>query len=219
MSNTLLIVDDHALVRSGIKNALGADESVSRVDEAADAQAAYRLIDERAHDLVLMDLMLPGEDGISATREIRRRCPDTRVLVLSGFQREDLAVYAFEAGAAGIVCKSQSPDDLKAAVRMVLRGGRYLSPVLDPEAVAELMQRRARNDATEMLDSLSGREREVLQLQTHGMTARQIAHELTISEKTVQAHRGRILRKLNVRSTIELVRLVTDHGLFRQSTH
>src|SRR5262249_38980385 len=163
-------------------------------------RTAYRLLDETAPHLVIMDLMLPGEDGIAATAEVRRRRPSTRVLVVSGWARADLAAYALEAGADGVVHKSQPPEDLRTAVSAVLRGERYLSPEIDAVTVERLLGQRARGEEASPLGVLSARERAVFSLQTRGLSTRQIAHELGISEKTVQTHRTRIFRKLRVHS-------------------
>jgi DNA-binding NarL/FixJ family response regulator len=219
MATNILIVDDHALVRRGICLTFAEDTDFRIVGEAPDARSAYKLVDETRPDLVIMDLMLPGEDGIAATAEIRRRNRATRVVVVSGWARTDLAAYAFEAGADGIVLKSQPPEDLRAAVHVVMRGGRYLSPEIDATAVEQRLMQRARGERATPLDALSAREREVFSLQTRGLSAKQIARELCISEKTVQTHRARIFRKLNVHSTVELVRFAAEHGLLTPTTH
>lgn len=213
MLRKIVIVDDHPLVRSGIAVALRACEAVEVVGEAEDARAAYLLVDSLAPDLVVLDLMLPAEDGITAAREIRRRRAETRILLLSGYVRPDLAAYAIEAGADGVVLKSQPADDLRAAVQRVLSGGRYLAPELDADAVDQLLAQRARGEAAAPLDVLSARERDVFTLQARGLSAKEIARKLFISEKTVQTHRARIFRKLNVHSGIELVRFAAEHGL------
>lgn len=218
MRRKIVIVDDHPLVRSGIAVALRACEEVAVVGEAEDARSAYLLVDALAPDLVVLDLMLPAEDGITAAREIRRRRPETRILLLSGYVRPDLAAYAIEAGADGVVLKSQPADDLRAAVQAVLCGGRYLAPDLDADAVDQLLAQRARGEAAAPLDVLSARERDVFTLQARGLSAKEIARKLFISEKTVQTHRARIFRKLNVHSGIELVRFAAEHGLLPTAT-
>jgi DNA-binding NarL/FixJ family response regulator len=218
MHRKIVIVDDHPLVRSGIAVALRASDEVTVVGEAEDARSAYLLVDSLAPDLVVLDLMLPAEDGITAAREIRRRRAATRILLLSGYVRPDLAAYAIEAGADGVVLKSQPAEDLRAAVQIVLSGGRYLAPDLDADAVDHLMAQRARGEGMAPLDVLSARERDVFTLQARGLSAKEIARELFISEKTVQTHRARIFRKLNVHSGVELVRFAAEHGLLPSAT-
>jgi DNA-binding NarL/FixJ family response regulator len=207
------IVDDHGIACLGMRVVLERDEDIVVVGDANDGRAAYDLVERFPIDVLVTDLMLPGDDGITIAREVRRRSPRTRVVVVSGYARVDMVTYAFEAGAAAFVLKSDPPDDLRQAVRAATRGERYLSRGTDEPAVTAQTIRRERGDGILPLDPLSPREREVFRLQTRGMSSKEIARELFISDKTVQTHRARIFRKLRVHSAAELVRFAAVHGL------
>jgi DNA-binding NarL/FixJ family response regulator len=209
----VVILDDHEILCHGLRVALERDGDVTIVGEAIDARAAYALLDHVEADVLVTDLMLPGDDGITVTRETRRRRPGTRVVVVSGYDRVDLVTYAFEAGASAFVLKSDPTSDLRAAVDAAARGERYVSRGVDARALTELRSRRAGGDRTMPLDPLSPREREVFRLQTRGLSCKEIARELFISDKTVQTHRARIFRKLHVHSAAELVHFAAVHGL------
>jgi DNA-binding NarL/FixJ family response regulator len=208
-----IVLDDHGVVCHGLRVALERDGAFEVVGEATDARAAYELVDRLGADVLVTDLMLPGDDGITVTREVRRRRPGTRVVVVSGYDRVDLVTYAFEAGASAFVLKSDPTDDLRSALHAAARGERFLSRGVDARALTEQRTRRERGDHAMPLDPLSPREREVFMLQTRGLSSKEIARELFISDKTVQTHRARIFRKLRVHSAAELVRFAAVHGL------
>jgi DNA-binding NarL/FixJ family response regulator len=204
------IVDDHGVCRLGLRLLLERDGLATVIGEAADAPTALALVQASAPDVLVTELMLPGDEGMGVTREVRRRFPGTQVVVLSGSGRLDLVAYALESGAAGYVLKGDPTEELRLAVAAAMGGQRYLSSGIDGSALDE----RARNgDGRMPLDALSPREREVFQLQTRGLSSKQIARQLFISDKTVQTHRTRIFRKLRVHSAAELVRFAAVHGL------
>ena len=187
---------------------------VDIVGEASDAREAYLLVDSAKPDLVVLDLVLPDGDGIAATREIRRRAPGARVLVLT-MQTSELAVSrALAAGASGFVLKTDEPAEIHRAVRSVLAGHRHVSASFGDRA-ADLIARtpQAGGDAGDPLAPLSRREREVCDLVLRGLSNQSISEALCISVKTVETHRARINQKLGVHSTGQLMRLAALQGL------
>ncbi len=166
------------------------------VAEANDARSSFPLIDETHPDVVLMDLRLPGMDGVTAMRELRTRAPETKLLILSAYAAQHEIDAAWAAGAHGYVTKSQGVDGLAEGIRAVAGGERYMSPGLQVSRTTEAGP----------LAPLSARERDVFRLLVRGMTTREIAAELCISGKTVDTHRERILKKLSCHSVVQLVR-------------
>lgn len=209
MRTRTVLIDDHELFRTGVRHTLLATDDFEPVGEAATARAAFALIDAVAPDLVLMDVSLPGMDGVVATREVRRRSPASRVLIMSAHDRIHDVVDAIAAGASGYLLKSEGPDTLLAALRAVARGETYLGPAL----AARLAAHRAAQPSPNVLDLLSEREREVFRLAVECLPARDIARELCIARKTVDTHVNRIHRKLGSRTLAELVGMAARLGL------
>jgi two-component system secretion response regulator SsrB len=206
---TLAIVDDHPIVRAGLRAAIEPQEDLKVVGEAADARSAYAIVESQQPEVVLLDVGLPGADGLTAAREIVRRWPSVRLLMISTRVEEHLVAEAFSAGAAGYVGKEQSVDDILQAVRSVGHGRKYFPPRISAEGVAS----RQRRGGDGPLGVLSTREREVFDLLVRGYTNEEVAHQLSISRRTVETHRSRILKKLHVHSAVELIRLAARHNL------
>jgi two-component system, NarL family, response regulator NreC len=209
----IVIVDDHVVFRNGIRFLLSALPAWRIVGEAGTAREAFSIVDEQQPDLVLLDLSLPGIDGVVATPEILRRSPRTRVLVLSVHDQIRDVLDALNAGVSGYALKSESSEALIGALRTVARGERYLAPAVEARLGAYQSRRRAFSD---VLEVLSGREREVFRLAAQCLTAREVAGQLCISRKTVDTHLYRIHRKLGLRSSAELIRLAAELGLVHQ---
>ena len=205
----IVLVDDHELFRIGAREAVASAPDFTFVGEAANARAAFALIDSATPDIVLMDITLPGMDGVVATREIRRRAPKTRVLIMSAHDQIRDVVDALDAGASGYLLKSDGPETLLGALRTVARGEQYLAPAL----AARLAAHRAAQPGTDALATLSEREREVFRLAAECLPAREIARELCIARKTADTHLNRIHRKLGSRNLAELVSLAARLGL------
>ena len=204
----ILLADDHALVRQGFKMILGAQPDMQIVGEAGNGREAVELAEKLQPDLIVMDVTMPELNGIEATRRLAQNAPRTRVLALS--MHKD-AVYVREilrAGARGYLLKDSVDADLLAAVRAVAKGEGYLSP-----GVSDAVLTDYRKHVTDPLDLLTSREREVLQMIAEGKTNKEIATLLNLSVYTVEAHRGRIMEKLNLHSTGELVRFALRSGL------
>jgi DNA-binding NarL/FixJ family response regulator len=214
MSIRIALVDDHRLFREGIRSLLASNPDFEVVAEAAHADQAYSAIDATKPDVVLLDYFLPGVAGPTVAREILRRGDDNRILMLSMYLDEDRVAQALEAGALGYASKDQSAPELIEAIRAVARGDRYLAPPLSRALLEEYLRiRRNGARAATPLGALTAREKEIFELAVRGLSNEAIAQHLTISKRTVETHRGRILRKLHVHSATDLVRFAARHGL------
>ena len=216
----VLIVDDHPVVRRGLVAFLGSREGIEVVAQAADGEEAVAAVAEHAPDVVVMDLVMPGTDGVEATSRIRRDHPDTRVLVLTSYGADDQVVAAIRAGAAGYVLKDADPDEVEAAIRSVQRGQVTLAAPAAAALMADVRRRDAGGPAAAhdgspaaRIGQLTPREREVLSLLGEGLTNRQIARRLGISEKTVKAHVGGVLRTLGVADRTQAALVAARAGL------
>jgi NarL family two-component system response regulator LiaR len=204
----VLLVDDHAVVRQGLRAFLRLQPDLEVVGEAAGGESAVAAAASARPDVVLMDLVMPGGDGVAAIRDLAGAAPGARVLVLSSFADDDRVFAAMQAGAAGYLLKDVEPDALAEAIREVHRG----RPALHPDVAARLM-RRVADPAGPAAESLTPREREVLQLVVEGYANKQIARRLGITEKTVKTHVSSILAKLRVSDRTAAAVLAIRQGL------
>jgi two-component system, NarL family, response regulator LiaR len=188
-----VIVDDHAVVREGLRTFLSLQDDLEVVGEAADGREALTVVADTRPDVVLMDLVMPNVDGIAAMRELRRRAPESRVVVLTSFLEDERVLPALRAGAAGYLLKNVEPQELARAVRLADGG----ETMLDPAVAARLVESLAAGEGDE-LDELTPRERDVLRLLASGYANKRIALELGIAEKTVKTHVSHVLSKLGV---------------------
>lgn len=210
MTIRVLVVDDHAVVRSGLRRVLDAEPDIETVGEAANAERAVFEAMEHKPDVVLMDVTMPGgQSGVEVLPALLQSVPDTRVLMLSMHDDPGYVRAAFEVGASGYVLKEAADSEVVAAVRSVAAGERYVHPALGARMVAAETEERKRADA----DPLSEREREVLKLLALGHTNQEIASTLYISVRTAETHRAHIMQKLRLASRAELVRYALDSGL------
>jgi NarL family two-component system response regulator LiaR len=215
----ILLVDDHAVVREGLRAFLALQESFQIVGEAADGEEAIERAAELEPDVILMDLVMPKLDGVSAMRELRRRggrAAKARVIVLTSFLDDDRLLPALESGAAGYLLKNAEPAQLARAVHAAHAG----EAIIDPTAAARLVNALSRDrpgPGASALDQLTGREREVLTLIAQGRANKRIALELGISEKTVKTHVGHVLAKLGVTDRTQAALLAVQHGLVTRS--
>ena len=190
----VLVADDHAVVREGLRTFLGLQDGIEVVGEAADGEAAVREAERLRPDVVLMDLVMPRRDGVSAMRELRGRLPSARVIVLTSFADDDRLLPALRAGAAGYLLKDAEPRELARAVRLAHAG----EALLDPAVAARLVDALSGPPGAAPADRLTPREREVLALLGRGLSNKRIALELGVAEKTVKTHVGHVLAKLGV---------------------
>jgi DNA-binding NarL/FixJ family response regulator len=204
----VLLADDHALVRQGFRLILSSQPDIEIVGEAGNGRETVELAEKLRPDVVVMDVAMPEMNGIEATRRLAALAPRTRVLALSMYKDSVYVREILRAGARGYLLKDAIDRDLVAAVRAVAAGEGYLSP-----AVSEAVLSDYRRHVSDPLDLLTPREREVLQLIAEGKTNKEIAAALNLSVYTVDAHRGRIMEKLNVHSVSELVRFAVRAGL------
>lgn len=216
----VLIVDDHAMVRRGLCTFLDLEEDIEIVGEASDGKEAVEKTRQLRPDIVLMDLLMPGTDGVEATRQIRALDLGTRVIALTSFLEDDKVFPAIEAGAEGYLLKDVSPEDLVEAIRAVHRGEAQLHPdvtkkLMDQVASLAPSAGPAQTPETKKpdRDALTGRELEVLRLIADGLSNREIARELTISEKTVKTYVSNILRKLHVADRTQAAIYALKSGL------
>jgi len=204
----ILLADDHVMVRQGFKLILAAQPDMEIVGEADNGREAVELAGKLHPDVVVMDVAMPDLNGIEATRRLTASSPRTRVLALSMYKDSVYVREILRAGARGYLLKDAFDRDLLSAVRAVAGGEGYLSP-----AVSDAVLTDYRRHVTDPLDLLSSREREILQLIAEGKTNKEIATALKLSVYTVDAHRGRIMEKLNLHSVGELVRFAVRHRL------
>jgi two-component system, NarL family, response regulator NreC len=209
MTIRVLIVDDHAVVRTGLRRVLDAEPDIETVGEAPDAERAVFAAIESKPDVVLLDVMMPGRSGIEALPSLLQAVPEARVLILSMQDDPRYVREAFEAGASGYVLKEAADTEVVGAVRAVAAGESYVHPALGARLVAADAEARRRADA----DPLSEREREVLRLLALGHTNQEIASMLYISVRTAETHRAHIMQKLRLGSRAELVRYAMAAGL------
>ena len=203
----VMIVDDHAMVRSGLAAFLSITEDCVLVGEAASGIEALRLCDEAAPDVVLMDLVMPGMDGVSTTRALLARCPGVRVIALTSFPEEKLIQDVLEAGAISYLLKNVSADELARAIRAAREGHSTLAPEATQALIARVTQPKAPGH------DLSAREREVLALMVQGLRNPEIAERLVVGRSTVKFHVSSILGKLGAQSRTEAVALAIQHHL------
>jgi DNA-binding NarL/FixJ family response regulator len=210
---SIVLADDHTVVRAGLRALLeGGQSGFHVVGEAADGLEAVQLVERQKPDVLVVDVMMPGLNGIEVTRQVRQRVPQTRVVVLSMHASEPYVLEALRHGASGYVLKDASSEQLVQAVREVAEGRPYLSPPLSERAIAAYVE-RAQPAALDPYELLTTREREVLQLAAEGLSNTEIAQRLTLSPRTVEMHRGNLMRKLDLQSQTDLVRFAIRHGI------
>jgi DNA-binding NarL/FixJ family response regulator len=216
----VLIVDDDALMRAGLRGVLASDEGIELVGEADDGrQAAYRTRLLKP-DVVLMDVRMPDLDGISATREVLSAFPDVKVVILTTFEQDDYIFGALSAGASGFLLKRTRPEELIAAIHTIAAGDSLLSPSVTSrviEQMAGLPSPDTQHDPR--LQELTARETEVLQQVARGLSNAEIAARLVIEESTVKTHLKRILAKLDVRDRVQAVIFAYESGLTQRGSH
>jgi DNA-binding NarL/FixJ family response regulator len=213
----LLLVDDQALLRMGFRLILEAEPDIEVVGEASDGAAAISMSRALHPDVVLMDVRMPGMNGIQATAEVTAACPATRVLILTTYDLDEYVFAGLKAGASGFLLKDAPPEELLTAIRTVASGEAVLAPTatrrLIDQFVPLLPDPARRQDQHSLLDSLTGREKAVFALIAAGRSNREVAAELHLSEGTVKVHVGRILAKLGLRDRVQAVVLAYESGL------
>jgi DNA-binding NarL/FixJ family response regulator len=211
---TVLIADDHTIVRHGIASLLSLNEDFQTVAEAENGRDAVDLTIQLKPDVVLMDIGMPVLNGLEATRQIRKHVPQSRVLILSGYDNDEYILQVVQSGANGYVLKTTLLEDLYAAIRSVYNGQAFFSPSVSKVIVEGYLNRSSSSIASaKSLRSLTTREREILQLIAEGHLHQQIALRLSISVRTVDTHRNNIMKKLDIHDTAGLVNYAIKNGI------
>jgi DNA-binding NarL/FixJ family response regulator len=212
----ILIADDHAVVREGIRHVLSADAGFDVVGEASNGAQAVMLAEDLQPDVVVLDLSMPQLSGLEAAVRIREVVPDARILVLSIHDHEEYVLQSVRAGAQGYLRKDSSPAELRGAIRTVFEGGSFFSAAVAGTLSAALRGERHEDDRRTRIDSLTAREREVLIAIARGQTNKEIASDLGISVRTVESHRETLMKKLGVRGAASLTKFAIDTGLLTE---
>jgi DNA-binding NarL/FixJ family response regulator len=215
MSLRILLADDHTLVRQGLRKVLEERPEWQVVAEAGDGREAIRLAEQFKPDVCVLDIAMPLLNGIEATRQIARRVPTSRILVLSMYSDEAYVAQILQAGAAGYILKDSADVDLIQAVSEVARGKSFFSPPIARVMLDDYVRQLADKGVGDRFDSLSDREREVFQLIAEGKVNKEIATVLSISPSTVETHRARIMEKLDLHSAAEIVLYAVRRGVIR----
>lgn len=209
---SIVLVDDHEIVRQGLRALLEAQPDFSVVGEASDGLNVLDLVEKLKPNLLIIDLMMPGLNGLEVVRQVSHRFPQTRVVVLSMYANEAYVLQALRNGAAGYLLKGSSTADLAQGVREVADGRPYLSPQLSERAI-EAYAQKAQSTLLDLYETLTTREREVLQLAAEGHRNGEIAERLFISPRTVETHRAHLMQKLALHSQTELIRYALQRGV------
>ncbi|GAA3645403.1 response regulator [Streptomyces fenghuangensis] len=211
----VILADDQTLVRAGFRSILGDEDDIEVVGEAGDGARAVELTRALRPDVVLMDIRMPGLDGLEAARRIAadERLPDTRVVILTTFDVDDYVYGALRAGASGFLLKDTEPMELLHAVRVVARGDALIAPAVTRRLIAQFAGRARQPDPSPRLRALTGREREVMTLVGEGLSNDEIARRLVLSPATAKTHVSRIMTKLGVRDRAQLVILAYESGM------
>jgi two-component system response regulator NreC len=207
----VLIVDDHIIVRSGLRLLLETEPDIDVVGEASEGSEALHLVEKHLPNVVLMDIAMPGMDGLEATRRIKSRWPQVQVLVLTMHRSDEYFFEMLKAGASGYVLKGAETSDLIQAVRVVGRGDVFLYPMMAQKLVKDYLNFTQWGEGTGL--SLSPREKEILRLLSEGFSTKEIAEKLVVSQSTVHSHRSNLMTKLGLSNRRELIQYARQRGL------
>jgi DNA-binding NarL/FixJ family response regulator len=213
----VLIADDHAIVREGIRMILALHDDIEVVGEAVDGTEAIEQTDKLRPDVVLMDIAMPGLGGLEATLEIIRREPDSKILVLTQYDNTEYIYRFLKAGASGYVLKKAVGNELVSAIRVVAQGKSFIDPSVAGTVIKGFLEKPEESGEEALYDGLSDREKQVLKLIAEGYTNQQIADTLFLSIKTVMTHRTNLMEKLGIHNRTELVRYAIRKGLVSDS--
>jgi DNA-binding NarL/FixJ family response regulator len=208
MTITVLLADDHTVVRDGLQALLEGQDEIRVVGLAADGREAVKIVSELCPSVVLMDIAMPGLNGIEATQQIRESCSDSHVVILSMYATSEYVYRALQAGASGYLLKESAGSEVVQAIRAVSDGKMYIS-----QKIQTALGKNITDQKKSPLDRISPREREVLQLTVEGKTSTQIGQILSLSPKSVDTYRSRIMKKLDIHDTPALVKFAIQHGL------
>ena len=209
----VLLAEDHTIVRKGIRVLLDAEDDIEVVGEAEDGQEAIDQVEQLSPDLVLMDNTMPVLNGLEATRQIKHRFPEVKVLILTMHTTEEYVLQFLQAGASGYLIKKTAPKELVTAIHAVHQGDSYLSPSISKVVIEGYIQQSVKKDMEDNYEKLTDRERQILQMISEGFSNREIAERLVISIKTVNNHRINLMDKLDIHNTAKLVKYAIRKGV------
>src|SRR5574341_917905 len=212
MTVTVLLADDHPIVRQGMRHLLEAEPDLTVVGEAADGLQTVQLVEKLKPRVLVVDMMMPGLNGLEILRQVKKRSPATLSIVLSMQSADAYVVEALKSGASGYILKDTGPGELVIAVRQVIQGQRFLSPKLSERLINAYIQ-TSDKAVLDPYETLTDREREVLQMASEGLTTSEIARRLSISPRTAELHRGRMMSKLGLRNQTDLIRYAVKRGI------
>ncbi|HET7143557.1 MAG TPA: response regulator transcription factor [Anaerolineales bacterium] len=212
MNVTILLADDHPFVRRGVRNLLEAEADFSVIGEAEDGLQVVQMAEKLHPDILIVDLMMPNLNGLEVLKQVSKRSPKTRNIVLSMQSADPYVVEAFRSGASGYILKDGAPDELIDAIRQVLLDDRYLSPKLPERLIAALTESRG-NAEKDRYETLTNREREIFQMTAEGRTSQEIGDKLMISPRTVEVHRSNLAGKLGIKNQVDLIRFAIKRGI------
>lgn len=213
MSIRILLADDHTIVRDGLRALLEAEPGFTTIASVANGLEAVQAARALNPDVAVMDIAMPELNGLDATAQIRRECPTTKVVILSIHATSEHIYQAFRAGAMGYLLKESTGSELVTAVRAVSEGRRYLAQRISDTVLEDYLHQRAESSRPSPLESLSEREREVLQLVAEGLSSAEVAARLSLSSRTVETYRARLMKKLDLRELPSLIRFAIENGL------
>ncbi len=211
--HAVVIAEDYTILREGLRALLSSHPEFEIVGEAEDGREAIRLAEKMKPNLVLMDLSMPRMNGMDAIREVKKRCPATKVLVLTVHRNEEYILATFKAGADGYALKDSTHSELMMAIKSVLEGKQYISPGISEKVIEGYLEGRKTLKTRTSWETLTQREREILKLIAEGYKNKEIAEDLCISPKTVEKHRANLMQKLDLHSTSALTALALEKGL------
>ena len=209
----VLLAEDHTIVRKGLRSLLDAEAGIEVVGEAGDGREAVRKVQQLSPDIVVMDIAMPGLNGLEGTRQIRKRFPEVKVVILTMHTDEEYILQILASGASGYVVKQAAPRELVSAIQSVHRGGSFFSPSISKKIVEGYIRQAEATVEASSYQKLTEREREVLQLIAEGHSTRQIGQLLHISVKTVETHRAHLTDKLDIHSVAELTQYAIRKGV------
>ncbi len=209
----LLIADDHKIFRQGIKKLLEEEPDLQVVGEAADGREVVKKATELKPDVILMDIAMANLNGLEATKQIKKVLPESKIIMLTMHKNEEYVLQSFQAGASGYILKEGAVEELVSAIRSINQDKSFLSPTVSKTLVDAYLRKMETGKTETPFDLLTDREREVLQLIAEGFTNREVAKQLFISVKTVEAHRAHIMQKLNIHDIAKLVKYAIQKGL------
>ena len=209
----IIIAEDHTILRAGLRALLSSREDIEVIGEAGDGREAIRIADQLVPDLLLIDLSMPKLNGIEAIKEIKKKHPKMKILVLTVHKGDEYIIASLEAGADGYILKDASQNELLLAMDYIMNDKLFLSPSISDKIVTGYLLNKSQNKPKSSLDNLTNREREILKLIAEGLTNKKIADHLFISLKTVEKHRANLMQKLNLRNTASITAFAIEKGL------